>query len=131
MPTNRAEARPMGILGRGVVFVRSSGTGALVSRRLLRLDDDCIGFNVYRNGEPLNSDVLPGGTNFVGLDADLSEPNTYHARPVVDGDGAGGERRVHAAGRRPPWNLSSVRRSAAATPSSSSGSPTPMAMAST
>ncbi|RYP74103.1 hypothetical protein DL770_007663 [Monosporascus sp. CRB-9-2] len=60
MLINRADARPMDILGRGVVTL-------------------------------LNSDVLPGGTNFVGSDADLGDPNPYHVRPVVREQEASGE----------------------------------------
>ena len=82
-------ARQMEDLGRGVVAVRS-GNSVLVSWRLLGLDPDGIGFNVYRStgggGEvQLNSSVLTGGTNFVDSSANLSQSNTYRVRPVVGG----------------------------------------------
>ncbi|KFZ00325.1 hypothetical protein V500_01096 [Pseudogymnoascus sp. VKM F-4518 (FW-2643)] len=82
--------RPMENLGRGVVAVRSNETAVLVGWRLLGLDDEDIGFNVYRatgSGNPklLNSKVLTGGTNFQDLDPDLGEANTYHVRPVLNG----------------------------------------------
>lgn len=81
--------RQMEDLGRGVVAVRS-GNSVLVSWRLLGLDPDGIGFNVYRSvgggGEvQLNSSVLTGGTNFVDSSANLSQSNTYRVRPVVGG----------------------------------------------
>ncbi|WP_193318281.1 rhamnogalacturonan lyase family protein [Nonomuraea phyllanthi] len=85
-----ATARPMERLGRGVVAVRSSGTDVLVSWRLLGLDPDGIGFNVYRSTAGgsyvrLNSSVLTGGTNFTDATADLSRSNSYRVRPVVNG----------------------------------------------
>ncbi|GAB2608822.1 rhamnogalacturonan lyase [Streptomyces capparidis] len=85
-----AAARPMENLGRGVVAVRSSSTSVLVSWRLLGLDPDGIGFNVYRStagGQEvkLNSAVLTGGTNFTDSTADLTRSNTYRVRPVING----------------------------------------------
>ncbi|WP_167975334.1 rhamnogalacturonan lyase family protein [Lentzea indica] len=86
----QAAARPMENLGRGVVAVRSSNTAVLVSWRLLGLDPDGIGFNVYRStagGQEvkLNSAVLTGGTNFTDSTADLTRPNSYRVRPVING----------------------------------------------
>ncbi|MFG2926696.1 hypothetical protein ACGFYA_34995 [Streptomyces sp. NPDC048305] len=77
-------------LDRAVVAVRSSSTDALVSWRLLGLDPDDTGFNVYRSTDgasstKLNSKVLTGATNFVDTTADLSKSNSYRVRPVVDG----------------------------------------------
>ncbi|MEV6714604.1 hypothetical protein AB0M48_21515 [Lentzea sp. NPDC051208] len=85
-----AAARPMENLGRGVVAVRSSNTAVLVSWRLLGLDPDGIGFNVYRStaGGPevkLNSAVLTGGTNYTDSTADLTRSNSYRVRPVLNG----------------------------------------------
>ncbi|WDV49272.1 hypothetical protein PV963_01845 [Streptomyces coeruleorubidus] len=85
-----AAARPMENLGRGVVAVRSSNTSVLVSWRLLGLDPDGIGFNVYRStasGQEvkLNSAVLTGGTNFTDSTADLTRSNSYRVRPVING----------------------------------------------
>jgi hypothetical protein len=77
-------------LGRGVVAVRASEQNVLVTWRLLGLDPDDIGFNVYRNADgnkltKLNSNVLTKGTNFLDKTADESVPNTYYVRAVVDG----------------------------------------------
>ncbi|GAA4812574.1 hypothetical protein [Streptomyces ziwulingensis] len=84
-------ARPMERLDRGVVAVRSSATAVLVSWRLLGLDPDGIGFNVYRSAgkdgayTKLNAQVLTKGTNFTDSTADLTADNSYQVRPVVDG----------------------------------------------
>jgi hypothetical protein len=85
-----AAARPMENLGRGVVAVRSGNTSVLVSWRLLGLDPDGIGFNVYRStagGQEvkLNSAVLTQGTNFTDSTADLTRSNSYRVRPVING----------------------------------------------
>ncbi|KPM36727.1 hypothetical protein AK830_g9853 [Neonectria ditissima] len=84
------EPRPMENLGRGVVAVRANETHVLVSWRLLGLDPDDIGFNVYRatgdgSSKRINSDVLTKGTNFLDSEADLDDSNTYQVRSVVDG----------------------------------------------
>ncbi|MFK0110938.1 hypothetical protein [Streptomyces sp. NPDC091217] len=83
-------ARVMENLGRGVVAVRSSSTRVLVSWRLLGLDPDGIGFNVYRAAgsgsyTKLNSGVLTGGTNYTDSTADLTQDNSYRVAPVVNG----------------------------------------------
>ncbi|MFD7770421.1 hypothetical protein [Streptomyces sp. NPDC059787] len=84
--------RPMEDLGRGVVAVRSGATDVLVSWRLLGLDPEDIGFNVYRSiGKAgavtkLNPQVLTRGTNFTDTTADLSSDVTYQVRPVVNGE---------------------------------------------
>ncbi|GAB2880910.1 rhamnogalacturonan lyase family protein [Streptomyces mayteni] len=82
--------RAMENLGRGVVAVRSNATQVLVSWRLLGLDPQGIGFNVYRStaggaAVRLNSAVLTGGTNYVDATADLTRSNSYHVRPVLNG----------------------------------------------
>ncbi|MEV0614491.1 hypothetical protein AB0I81_14280 [Nonomuraea sp. NPDC050404] len=85
-----AGPRMMENLGRGVVAVRTGSTSVLVSWRLLGLDPDGIGFNVYRStaggaAVKLNADLLTGGTNFVDSTADLTRRNSYYVRPVIDG----------------------------------------------
>ncbi|WP_199037239.1 rhamnogalacturonan lyase family protein [Glycomyces salinus] len=82
--------RQMEDLDRGVVAVRSSGSDVLVSWRLLGLDPDGIGFNVYRSTgggseTRINNQVVTGATNFTDSGADLSQDNTYRVRPVIDG----------------------------------------------
>jgi hypothetical protein len=88
-PTVKA-ARVMENLGRGVVAVRSSSTQVLVSWRLLGLDPEGVGFNVYRSTAggayvKLNSGVLTGGTNYTDSTADLTRANSYRVTPVVGG----------------------------------------------
>ncbi|KAF9889634.1 hypothetical protein FE257_007142 [Aspergillus nanangensis] len=82
--------RPMENLGRGVVAIRSADDAAFISWRVLGLDPDDLGFNLYRvtgSGDPevLNADVLTGGSNFVDSTADLTQDNTYYVTTVVDG----------------------------------------------
>ncbi|MFD7136719.1 hypothetical protein [Streptomyces sp. NPDC059894] len=85
-----AAARPMENLGRGVVAVRSSSTEVLVTWRLLGLDPQGIGFNVYRSTDGgeyvrINDQVLTDRTNYVDSTADLTKANRYRVRPVIDG----------------------------------------------
>ncbi|MFI9832418.1 hypothetical protein ACIHIX_32565 [Streptomyces sp. NPDC051913] len=88
--TAAPSARVMENLGRGVVAVRSSSTQVLVSWRLLGLDPEGIGFNVYRSTAGgaytrLNAGVLTGGTNYTDATADLTRSNSYRVTPVVGG----------------------------------------------
>lgn len=97
LPLMAHAQRPMENLGRGVVAVRSSDDEVLVSWRLLGLDDEDIGFNVYRasdggDGEKLNSEILTNGTNFIDSSADIEVENVYYVRAVVgdeEGDSSG------------------------------------------
>lgn len=78
-------------LGRGVVAVRASDDTAFVSWRLLGLDPDSIGFNLYRaegsgDFERLNSEVLTEGTNFEDSTVNLESDNTYYVTAVIDGE---------------------------------------------
>ncbi|MFJ3673289.1 hypothetical protein ACIPSE_43215 [Streptomyces sp. NPDC090106] len=82
--------REMERLGRGVVAVRTGDSSVFVSWRLLALDPQGIGFNVYRSTagggyQKLNSAVLMAGTNYTDTTADPTETNTYRVRPVVNG----------------------------------------------
>jgi rhamnogalacturonan endolyase len=88
--TAQQTARPMEDLGRGVVAVRSSSTSVLVSWRLLGLDPNGIGFNVYRSTAggawtKLNGGVLTGGTNFTDSTANLAQANAYRVTAVLNG----------------------------------------------
>ncbi|KAH7071726.1 hypothetical protein FB567DRAFT_584353 [Paraphoma chrysanthemicola] len=81
--------RPMENLGRGVVAVRSSTNSVFISWRLLGLDPQNIGFNVYRstaNGAAtrLNPSTLTKGTNFVDSTVDLTKSNRYWVRSVIN-----------------------------------------------
>lgn len=91
LPAKRqAGPRPMENLGRGITAVRSSSNTAFISWRLLGLDPDGIGFNIYRstNGADanrLNSEILTKGTNYVDSTADLAQSNRYWVRSVING----------------------------------------------
>jgi rhamnogalacturonan endolyase len=76
-------------LGRGVIAVRSGDAQAYVGWRMLGTDAPSIGFNLYRStgGEEaikLNGAPITCTTDFVDSTADLSRPNTYFVRPVLD-----------------------------------------------
>ncbi|MFD6276343.1 hypothetical protein ACFWFI_12335 [Streptomyces sp. NPDC060209] len=88
--TTAAAARTMENLDRALVAVRRNSTEVLISWRLLGLDPEDTGFNVYRSTDgasstKLNSQVLTGATNFVDGNADLTKSNSYRVRPVVGG----------------------------------------------
>ncbi|ANZ42386.1 hypothetical protein BBK82_00385 [Lentzea guizhouensis] len=78
-PTGRKQVER---LDRGVVSVRS-GSGNLVSWRLLAGDARDTGFNVYRGGAKLNSAPVTTSTNY--LDAGGAAGASYTVRAVVNG----------------------------------------------
>ncbi|THV28447.1 cellulose binding domain-containing protein [Glycomyces paridis] len=67
-------------LTRGVTVV-PSGSGRLVSWRLLGTDPENVAFNVYRDGTKLNSSPITGATNYL----DTGGNGTYTVRSVVNG----------------------------------------------
>ncbi|WP_205327226.1 carbohydrate-binding protein [Glycomyces sp. YM15] len=69
-------------LTRGVTVV-PSGSGRLVSWRLLGTDPSNVAFNVYRDGTRLNGSPLTGASNY--LDTGGSSSSQYTVRTVVDG----------------------------------------------
>ncbi|MCE6998297.1 rhamnogalacturonan lyase [Saccharothrix sp. S26] len=69
-------------MDRGVVSVRS-GSGNLVSWRLLAGDPQNVGFNVYRGGTKLNSSPITSSTNY--LDNGAAADASYTVRAVVNG----------------------------------------------
>jgi len=91
LPARRQAApRPMENLGRGITAVRSSSNTTSISWRLLGLDQDGIGFNIYRstngaNTTRLDSEVLNKGTKYVDSTANLAQSNRYWVRSVIDG----------------------------------------------
>ncbi|WP_447004098.1 RICIN domain-containing protein [Saccharothrix isguenensis] len=80
--TPQPTGRQVENLDRGVVSVRS-GTGNLVSWRLLGSDPAGVGFNVYRGTTKLNSTPITGSTNH--LDGGAAVDASYTVRAVVDG----------------------------------------------
>ena len=77
-------------LGRGVVAVRQNASDVYVGWRLLGTDPSTVAFNLYRStgGGPavqLNAAPVTDTTNFIDTTADLTQPNSYFVRPVVNG----------------------------------------------
>ncbi len=82
--------RQMENLGRGVVAIHQDGGKVFVGWRLLGTDPEGIAFNLYRStggGAPvkLNREPLTQATHFVDETVNLSQPNTYFVRPVLNG----------------------------------------------
>ncbi len=82
--------RQMEPLDRGVVAVSQGDQTVYVGWRMLGTDPDEIAFNVYRTtgaGEPkrLNDEPITRSTDYVDHAADLSQPNSYFVRPVLQG----------------------------------------------
>ncbi|WP_205509604.1 hypothetical protein [Longitalea arenae] len=89
LATHAVAQRVMERLDRGVVAVRT-GNSVFISWRLLGLDPQNIGFNLYRSANgaaavKLNTSVLTGGTNYTDNSANLTVRNAYYVRPVVNG----------------------------------------------
>ncbi|HEV2864415.1 MAG TPA: HYR domain-containing protein [Pyrinomonadaceae bacterium] len=77
-------------LNRGVVAIRQNATDVYVGWRLFGTDPSAVAFNLYRStaGGPavqLNGAPISDSTNFVDTGADLTQPNSYFVRPVVNG----------------------------------------------
>src|SRR5687768_7658027 len=90
--TGQLDAQPslMENLGRGVVAIRSTATEVVVSWRVLGTDPPDVAFNLYRSSagaDPvrLNGSPIDGATHYVDGTADLTQPNTYHVRPILFG----------------------------------------------
>ncbi|MFC7547830.1 cellulose binding domain-containing protein [Plantactinospora sp. GCM10030261] len=77
-----AGAKQVEDLDRGLVSVRS-GSGNLVSWRLLGTETAGVAFNVYRGGTKVNANPITGATNL--LDAGAAAGSTYTVRAVVNG----------------------------------------------
>lgn len=82
--------RRMEPLTRGLVAVHQGEGKVYIGWRLLGTDPDSIAFNLYRlagNETPvrLNPQPITASTNFVDSAADLTKPNAYFVRPVLEG----------------------------------------------
>ncbi|SBT65397.1 Cellulose binding domain-containing protein [Micromonospora sediminicola] len=80
--TPPAGAKQMEKLDRGLVSVRS-GSGNLVSWRLLGTETTGVSFNLYRGGTKVNGSPITGATTY--LDAGAAAGSAYIVRAVVDG----------------------------------------------
>ncbi|GAA3233080.1 RICIN domain-containing protein [Dactylosporangium siamense] len=81
-PGPPAGARQVERLDRGVTSVRS-GSGNLVSWRLLGTDPAAVAFNLYRGSTRLNAAPLTASTNY--LDQGAATDASYTVRAVVNG----------------------------------------------
>ncbi|GEO07146.1 rhamnogalacturonan endolyase YesW [Adhaeribacter aerolatus] len=77
-------------LGRGVVAVHQGEGKVFVSWRMLGTDPVNIAFNLYRktgSKKPvkLNPQPLTQSTNFQDSKVDISQPNAYYVKPVLNG----------------------------------------------
>ncbi|OXM85534.1 rhamnogalacturonan lyase [Paenibacillus rigui] len=69
-------------LDRGLVAVKT-GTGVLISWRLLGTEASSVSFNLYRNGVKLNASPITSSTNY--LDTAGTTSSSYTVRAIVDG----------------------------------------------
>ncbi|MDG4840543.1 cellulose binding domain-containing protein [Micromonospora sp. WMMD967] len=69
-------------LDRGLISVRS-GSGNLVSWRLLGTETSAVSFNLYRGSTRVNSSPITGATNY--LDSGAAAGSAYTVRAVVGG----------------------------------------------
>ncbi|GIF01676.1 cellulose binding domain-containing protein [Paractinoplanes rishiriensis] len=81
-PPAPESGRQMEDLDRGVISVRS-GSGNLVSWRLLGTEATSTGFNVYRAGTKVNATPIANSTNY--LDSGAAAGSSYTVRAVVNG----------------------------------------------
>ncbi len=80
--------RQMENLGRGVVAVNQGDGKVYVGWRMLGTDPDDIAFNLYRTtgtreSVKLNDQPITLSTDYVDHGADLSQPNSYFVKPVL------------------------------------------------
>ncbi len=75
-------ARQAEYLDRGVVAL-PSGSGVLISWRMLGDDPASVSFNVYRNGSKITSSPITNSTNY--LDTSGTTSAAYTVRPVING----------------------------------------------
>ncbi len=83
--------RQMENLGRGVVAVNQGDGQVYVGWRMLGTDPADIAFNLYRmtgarKPVRLNDQPITQSTNYVDHDVDLSQPNSYLVKPVLQGE---------------------------------------------
>ncbi|MGW4678137.1 rhamnogalacturonan lyase family protein [Micromonospora taraxaci] len=69
-------------LDRGLISVRS-GSGNLVSWRLLGTENSAVSFHLYRGSTRVNASPITGATNY--LDSGAAAGSAYTLRAVVDG----------------------------------------------
>ena len=70
-------------LNRGLVAVQKNSSSVFLSWRLLGNDPSNIAFNVYRNGEKVNTAPITTSTNYT--DATTTPNNNYSITTIIDG----------------------------------------------
>ncbi len=76
-------ARTMEDLDRGVVAVYQGGSQVYIGWRMLGVDPDTIGFNIYRDSVKINTSPITGSTNYTDTAGSLS--STYTVAAVIGG----------------------------------------------
>lgn len=80
--TTAKPLRQMERLDRGLVAVKTDD-GVYVGWRMFGTDSKDISFNLYRDGERINTAPISGSTNY--LDSDGHENSTYSVRAILNG----------------------------------------------
>ena len=81
-PITKVVQRQMEKLDRGIVAVKVDN-GVYVGWRMLGSDPDSVSFNLYRNGEKINSRPITSSTNY--LDSKGTKDSNYDVRAVFNG----------------------------------------------
>lgn len=74
--------RQMENLDRGLIAMKVSN-GVYLGWRLLGTDSSNVGFNIYRDGNKINSQPITQSTNYV--DGKGSTSSRYYIRPIING----------------------------------------------
>ncbi|MGL1957268.1 MAG: PKD domain-containing protein [Colwellia sp.] len=74
-------AKQMEYIDRSVIAVKANN-GVYLGWRMFGDDDATVGFNVYKDGKKLNSEVLTSSTNY--FDSTGTEYSIYSIKPVVN-----------------------------------------------
>ncbi len=82
LPFMMSAQRQMEKLDRGLLAVRT-GSGILVSWRILGTEWNGAGFNLYRDGGKLNTEPITGAGNFI--DTSGTTESAYYMRAIING----------------------------------------------
>lgn len=84
-PVNSMPPRYMENPGRGVIAMYQGSGKVYIGWRLLATDPENIAFNLYRNGNKINSTPITQSTNWEDTGVTMTISNTYYVRPVIGG----------------------------------------------
>ncbi|AQQ08985.1 Rhamnogalacturonan endolyase YesW precursor [Sedimentisphaera cyanobacteriorum] len=76
--------RKMEKIDRGTVAVDIGSSGVYVGWRMLGTEPQSVEYNVYRDGQKINSSPISNSTNFV--DSSGTQSSTYRIAAVIDGE---------------------------------------------